>query len=859
MTELDELDILVWKQEAIKRQSFYCNHLSDGGNDTLESYTYEGNDIIHLKNKLGYILFGDPNFSDDSKEANEGCKENGISTESSGGSNGESNGEASEDAGPIEENDNNFSAGKVTSDSLNFIIKLLDKPSMDLGDAASFPLNERDNDYYQQLVKFVFGHDCQDDLISNFEEDLEEMYSSEQVNPFNAGMGQTPTSSQNPLSSSQDIEEKDGFILYYSDPKQIKQIDHILSQIESCSAPDYRDKGLFVSFIFVIAKIENNIAEFPVIRVLKSNNDQSNDMSYFIDITGRCYDGWDNFLKNNIFPICIYCYPKNGFYTCDEDGNVLIEFGESPESKGLRKAGHYGDIASTIAGFGCAGVALVSIFCPIAAPILIGTSGAGIASGLWSSGRSVYHLVDRKLHGQDLDSREAIGPWLGAATGIFSVASMGALNYAQYLARNGRVLGRAANVVINGVEVANTGLNGVNIGHQIYTMYEEKNLNILDSANLALSLLFFYHSAMKFKTAKQIFMESQKDVISNIENQLSRRQRRAFKKLVRGTTENNLIEGSARVIKTVINLEDPKSYFQGISKVTKMAQKTKSKVAFSEDASGKIKINGKIEAQPDVINSMSSKSKQKIFTSSRKWNQSEKYHKLFKKDVRIISKKENLIFKKNTYELLKKMSKKNKQDIIVNCNKSSNPTVIKNIDRFFNLMKRDKNYEKINSQVKSEAKKSPSELNVYSLSQLMVKVLTKSYFMYTEGKETYETSMKYYEENLKDILEQFIEDVCAYLDKIFNETNESLRTLKHIFQVNVVDVNEFTAWNYFEVYFQKLGYLVPDSDTVLILPQKAGWLYLLDNDSEVRSVFIAPLRISAHVERVWVHAFIKNI
>lgn len=847
-----EIDNIVWEEEAVKRQSFYCKHLSDGGKDTLESYSYEGNDIIHLKNKLGYILFGDPNSSDESKEVNEGCKENEISSESSGSNIG-SNTEANEDAGLIEENDENISEDQASDDTLNIITELLDKPSIDLDDASNL-LMERGNDYYQQLVKLVFGQDCQDDLINNIKEDLEEMHSNEQVNPFNAGMGQTPASSFNSSSSSQDKEEKEGFILYYSDPKQIEQIDCILSLIESCSAHDHRDKGLFVSFSFVIARIENNIVDIPVIRVLNSNIDQGDDISYFIDLTGRCYNGWSNFLEENIFPSCIYCYAKNGFYTCDEHGNVLVEFGESPESKGVRKASHYGDTAAGIAGFGCAGVAIASIFCPIAAPLVLGTSAVGMASGLWSSGRSVYQLVDRKLHKQDLSSREAIGCWLGAATGVFSVASMGAFKYTQYLVRNGKVLGTTANVAINGIEVANYGLNGANIGHQIYTMYQERNFSFTNSANLAISILFFYHSAMKFKTAKQIVIESQNDVISNIENHLSRSQRKAFKKIVRGTTENNLIEGNARVIKTIINLEDPKSYFQGISKVIKVAQKTKSKVAFSEDASGKIKINGKVEAQPDVINSMSSKSKQKIFNSSRKWNQSEKYHKLFKKDLRIVSKKENLIFKKNTYELLKKISKKNKQDIKVNLNKSSNLTVVKNIDRFFNIMKRDKNYEVINSKVKIEAENSTSRFNFYSLCRLMIKI----HSMYTEGKETYERSMKFYEENLKDVLEKFIEDVCEYLEKIFNETNENLRTLKYIFERKVADGNELTPWNYFEVYFQRLGYMVPDPDTVIILAQKAGWLYLLANDSEVRSVFIAPLWINAEVEKVWVHAFIKN-
>ncbi|XP_014271781.1 uncharacterized protein [Halyomorpha halys] len=851
---MTELDISAWKEEAIRRQSFYCQHLSEQGEDTLESYTYEKNSIVHLKNKLGFILFGNPDFSDNSKDANDSSKGKENLTVRDGGitcDNLKLNVEITKDVNSIEAKAESFCENKVTDDKFKFLVELLDRPSLDLDD-KSVPLIGKDSHYYRQFIKLIFGQDCQDDLINSFEEDIEEI---NLANSTNTGTGSTSDTPQKP-SPPQDDEE--GYILYYRDPKQIEQIDQMLKQVESCSAPNFRDKGIFVSFIFVIAKIDNNIAEFPVIRVIQSKNNQNADISHFIDLSGRCYNSWSNFLKENIFPSCSYCYPKNGFYSCDKGGKVLVEFGQSPESEGLRKISQFGDIASNIAGLGCAGVAIASLFCPVAAPILIGTSGVGVASGLWSSGRSIYQLVDRNNHNQPLTGREAAGSWLSVATGIVSVASMGALNYTQYLAKNGQVIGRAASWVVNGIEVTNTGLNGVNIGHQVYNMYEERKFSVQDSVNLTLSLLFFYHSAMKFRTAKQLFIESQKEVINNIESQLSHRQRRAFKNIVRGTTEKNLIEGNARVIKTVMNLEDPVSYFKDISKVVRAAKKTNSKVAFSEDTSGKIKINGKIEVQPDVINSVSSKSKHKIFNSSRKCHQNEKCHKLFKKDMKIVSKKENLMFKKNTHELLKKISMKNKQEIKINADKSSNLKVIKNINGFLNIMKRDNNYETMNSQVKSEAEKSLSELNLFSFVRLLLKSMKEMKAKFNEGKETYDRVIKYYEDNLKGILEDFIKDISEYLNKIFNETNENLRTLKRIFYLKLTNANELTSWNYFETYFRKLWALVPEPDSVVILPQKAGWLFLLANDSIVRSVFIAPLRISADVEKVLVHAFVKD-
>ncbi len=47
----------------------------------------------------------------------------------------------------------------------------------------------------------------------------------------------------------------------------------------------------------------------PLIRVLKHIKDGLT-YSYFIEPSGRTYDGWNDFIDNNKLPECDICYPK---------------------------------------------------------------------------------------------------------------------------------------------------------------------------------------------------------------------------------------------------------------------------------------------------------------------------------------------------------------------------------------------------------------------------------------------------------------------------------------------------------------------------------------------------------------------
>lgn len=48
----------------------------------------------------------------------------------------------------------------------------------------------------------------------------------------------------------------------------------------------------------------------PLIRVLKYTKNDHN-CSFFVEPSGRTYDGWADFLDANKLPECHICYPKS--------------------------------------------------------------------------------------------------------------------------------------------------------------------------------------------------------------------------------------------------------------------------------------------------------------------------------------------------------------------------------------------------------------------------------------------------------------------------------------------------------------------------------------------------------------------
>lgn len=107
---------------------------------------------------------------------------------------------------------------------------------------------------------------------------------------------------------------------FFEDPNKKKTIEKITQLVQS----EWKSEKMCIAFIYVIAWINEEYAEFPVIRVLQGQTEDGNEIVCFIDSLGRVYKTWLGFIKNNMYPKCIYCYPKDGYYSWIH-GKVSIE------------------------------------------------------------------------------------------------------------------------------------------------------------------------------------------------------------------------------------------------------------------------------------------------------------------------------------------------------------------------------------------------------------------------------------------------------------------------------------------------------------------------------------------------------
>ena len=144
----------------------------------------------------------------------------------------------------------------------------------------------------------------------------------------------------------------------------------------------------------------------------------------FIDASCRVYSSWADFKKNNKLPECQVAYPKNGEFEIDLNGDVLVDFNESPACSVLKQVAKGTDITAGILGVATTAVGVAGLFFPLTAPIAIGCFVTGAVTGTYGASRSISELVDRKKHEESISlaDSEARLHWLNIATAPLAVA-----------------------------------------------------------------------------------------------------------------------------------------------------------------------------------------------------------------------------------------------------------------------------------------------------------------------------------------------------------------------------------------------------------------------------------------------------
>lgn len=229
------------------------------------------------------------------------------------------------------------------------------------------------------------------------------------------------------------------------------------------------------------ASANTGTVSLPLFRVQDSSG-----RDRFVDNTGRTYDSFDDWKKNNQLPPGNMTYPVGGHLSPDvkietkNTPNTVDSFGEHLDS--------FLDHAALVGGVIAGGAILLGSGGTLA-PVVLGGAAA------WGTYRGVEQLNDRWQHGQSLNplsDEGARAAWLGVGANAASLVSLGATSVAGRLAAEGSSLAypaaTAAAYLRVGANVLDAGA-ALNAGYTLVSHYDE--LSNGDRASLALSAGFW--------------------------------------------------------------------------------------------------------------------------------------------------------------------------------------------------------------------------------------------------------------------------------------------------------------------------------------------------------------------------------
>lgn len=230
----------------------------------------------------------------------------------------------------------------------------------------------------------------------------------------------------------------------------------------------------------------------------------------YVDISGRTYTSFGNFLSENKLPPGVLCYPENGIVVFDDQHELLVECCEVGVANTVK-----GGLDVIVGLVGAAGT-VGSIFATggLAIPFVVVSCG----SALYATGRGVEKLVDASQHGMSLnpfEDAEARNNWLMVSANLLTFASLGAAAGLAAATKMESVtatqLGRImlANRIIRGVSA---GVNAVTVLDSVaFTVNNWKRMTIYEKISLACAVCFCFREVINFANAERLIRASQVD------------------------------------------------------------------------------------------------------------------------------------------------------------------------------------------------------------------------------------------------------------------------------------------------------------------------------------------------------------
>uniref|UniRef100_A0A914Z9I1 DUF4781 domain-containing protein n=1 Tax=Panagrolaimus superbus TaxID=310955 RepID=A0A914Z9I1_9BILA len=404
-----------------------------------------------------------------------------------------------------------------------------------------------------------------------------------------------------------DAEQESLAVLSLYKPYQKKKAKELTEKILSLERK-YPDK-LHAAIIFVClrlldSKFEDKSLPIPVIRILREPNNESNtdDTCWFVDLEGRAYKGWENYLSSNKLPKGEICFPINGIYSTrpiekcqNESTSLLLNRGTTPSCSLVKRILSVTDTAVTVATFGALAIAVAGLAITVTPVVAAVGTGVGATSMIYGGTRSVSVLVDRGRHKQTLAPKDAEsrGAWIGLAGTALAVGSIQATQALSSAAASAEEVGRGVQYTANIINTSAIGINTVGIlnhGYSIFTDWqEERPISKFDLMQLSLSALLLTHSLINFKTAKSIIREAQTETLAEFEQKLdTKKSRKGYDrvKTALGDIETDPFVRNKRMIRTIRQIDDPRDFFRKAYELTKQNNRDhggKNRITFGQN------------------------------------------------------------------------------------------------------------------------------------------------------------------------------------------------------------------------------------------------------------------------------------
>ncbi|CAL7948439.1 unnamed protein product [Xylocopa violacea] len=354
------------------------------------------------------------------------------------------------------------------------------------------------------------------------------------------------------------------------DPKAKRIIEAIYDKVLLFGKDCIKESCIYYGLIYNITfrtKIESaedneeiQLLPTPIFKILRSKDGEV----WYIDLCGRVYKNWEDYITNNTLPKCTMVFPKNGFYQPDpsceiteEYSTVWLEVLNSPACnvKSTILAG--ADTVSSVVGAVGLGLGIASMFTPLA-PVTIGAGIATGISGAWTIGRSTQNLVDKSCHEESLFDRDAFPSWLAIGGSTVGLAASGGSVLLTAATKNGVAVGTATQLAYNSLVLTNVGINGVGVTYQAYCMYEKyqdgDTIQTLDVVFLGAHILFLGNAVINLQFAGELIESTQGKVLDDYRASIrSKNHRKQFNRIKRKAAANNVdkISENAEVIQYI--------------------------------------------------------------------------------------------------------------------------------------------------------------------------------------------------------------------------------------------------------------------------------------------------------------------